>query len=117
VKKVLACVAAVAAAALALLGGCTTNDLVAKGGACFQAIDCQAGLVCIYANDAGTCSDDLSSIVNVPETGSPDAPAQQDAPVGDAPADQVAPQDTGVQDTGVQDTGAQDTGASDAADD
>lgn len=112
----MACAAAVAAAALALLGGCATNDLVAKGGACFQSIDCQSGLVCIYVNDAGSCTDDLTGIVSVPETGSPDAPAQQDA-APDAPAQDTGTQDTGTQDTGTQDTGTQDTGTTDAAGD
>lgn len=103
---------AVATAALASLGACTTNDSVGQGGACFQSIDCQDGLVCIYVNDAGSCTSDSTGIVNVPESGSPDA-----APPPDAPADQVASdvtqqQDTGTQDTGTQDTGAQDTGTS-----
>ena len=113
----MACATAVAAAALALLGGCATNDLVAKGGVCFQSIDCQSGLVCIYVNDAGTCTDDLTGIVNVPETGSPDAPAQQDAAPPDAPAQDTGTQDTGTQDTGTQDTGTQDSGGTDAAGD
>jgi hypothetical protein len=103
----------------AMTGGCTTNSLVAKGGSCFQSLDCQAGLVCIDANDAGgICTDDLTGIVDVPEAGS-DAPAQQDVTVADVTVDQTVPdtstQDTGTQDTGTQDTGTQDTGVDDGA--
>ena len=107
----MACAVAVATAALASLGGCTTNELVGQGGACFQSIDCQDGLVCIYVNDAGSCTSDLTTIVNVPESGSPDA-APPDAPADQVAAD-VTPKDTGAQDTGTQDTGAQDTGTQD----
>ena len=98
----------------ALTGACTTNSLVAKGGACFQSIDCQAGLVCINANDAGgVCTDDLTGIVDVPEAGSD--VAQQDVTLADAPVDQAAPPDTGPPDTGPPDTGTQDTGVDDGA--
>ena len=111
-KKLLAWAVVVAAAPIGMLGGCATNDLVAKGGACFQSIDCQLGLVCVYVNDAGSCTDDLSTINNPAEAGGGSDVAQQDVTT-DAPADQSV-QDTGTQDTGTQDTGTQDTGASDA---
>jgi hypothetical protein len=121
VRKVLACGAACALLAwLATTGACTTNALVGQGGACFQSIDCQLGLVCKNLNDAGgVCTNDLTGVVSVPEAGAADA-AQPDV-VTDAPADQTVTdtgtQDTGTQDTGTQDTGTQDTGAGDSATD
>lgn len=111
---------ALAAPALILASSCTTNGLTQKGGACFQTIDCQDGLICKYVNDAGSCTDDLSGLNTLPPEAGADTPAQLDAPVVDSPADTTPPQDTGVkdtappQDTGVQDTGTQDTGATDA---
>lgn len=100
---------------LVLTGACTTNSLVAKGGACFQSIDCQAGLVCIDANDAGgVCTDDLTGIVSVPEAGMPDAPqpmdAQPDSVVPDVVAKDTSTPDTSPPDTGTPDTGTPDTG-------
>ena len=98
---------------LGATGACSTNSLTAKGGACFQSIDCQDGLVCKNLNDAGgTCTDDLTGTVFVPDA-SADAAAQPDGMVTDAPADVVQVQDTGTQDTGTQDTGVQDTGVQD----
>jgi len=99
---------------LGATGACSTNSLTAKGGACFQSIDCQDGLVCKNLNDAGgTCTDDLTGTVFVPDATAGDAAAQQDVTVTDAPADVVQVQDTGTQDTGTQDTGTQDTGVQD----
>jgi len=111
VKRLLAWAVALVAPALILASSCTTNGLTAKGGTCFQTIDCQNGLICKYVNDAGTCTDDLTGLNTLPEAAS-DAPAQLDAP-NDAPTD-APPQDTGTQDTGTQDTGTQDTGTQDS---
>jgi hypothetical protein len=115
VRKILALGWASAISWLAVTGACTTNSLTAKGGACFQSIDCQAGLVCINANDAGgVCTDDLTGIVSVPEAGSPDAVAQPDAPadvtVQDVVTQDVVAQDVVTQDVVTQDTGTPDTG-------
>jgi hypothetical protein len=102
-----------------LASSCTTNSAVGEGGACFQAIDCQLGLICKYVNDAGTCTKDLTGLNTLPAEAGGDAPQQQDS-ANDAPVMQdtgtkdTGTQDTGVQDTGVQDTGTQDTGATDA---
>ncbi len=109
---------------IGLFDACTTNALVAKGGACFQSIDCQEGLVCVPTpgvDGGGTCSDDLSSITKPVEAGG-DAPATTDATT-DAPADTGTPDtgapdtgtpDTGTPETSTPDTGTPDTGASDA---
>jgi hypothetical protein len=122
VKRLLACAAALVAPALILASSCSTNSLTAKGGTCFQTIDCQDGLICKYENDAGMCTDDLTGLNPLPEAAS-DAPALQDSP-NDAPvSDAAPPQDTGVkdtappQDTGTQDTGTQDTGTTDSGGD
>jgi len=106
--------------AFGLVGACTTNALVGAGGACFQSVDCQEGLVCIPtpgADGGGTCSNDLTS-VNKPVEAGGDAPATTDAAT-DATTDTSVP-DTGIPDNNVPettppaDTGTQDTGASDA---
>jgi hypothetical protein len=111
VKRFLALVVVVATPAL-ILAACTTNGLTAKGGTCFQTIDCGEGLICKYANDAGTCTDDLSGLNTLPAEAAADAPAQVDAP-NDGPVQDTGTQDTGTQDTGTQDTGTQDTGTQD----
>lgn len=95
------------------IGACTTNALVAKGGACFQSIDCQEKLVCIVAvgADAGTCTDDLTTIVDVPDVNIPEAQAF-DVVV----TDQVAPADNNVPETSPpQDSGTQETSTNDAS--
>ncbi len=96
-----------------LVSSCTTNSAVGEGGACFQAIDCQLGLICKYVNEAGTCTKDLTGLNTLPAEAGADAPQQQDA-ANDAPVTDTGTQDTGTQDTGVQDTGTQDTGTQDS---
>lgn len=118
-RKSFAWAAAVVAAGLVAAGACTTNDLVGQGGACFQSIDCQLGLVCVHLGDAGMCTNDLDGTVFVPEAGGGGDVAQPDVTVSDAPVDQnvtdvVAQPDTGTPDTGTPDTGTPDTGATDA---
>jgi hypothetical protein len=106
----LACAVALVAPALILASSCTTNGLTAKGGTCFQTIDCADGLICKYVNDAGTCTDDLTGLNTLPEAAT-DGPTPQDVAPTDSPVtDSPPPQDTGTQDTGTQDTGTQDTG-------
>jgi hypothetical protein len=107
----LALAVALAAPVLILASSCSTNGLTAKGGTCFQTIDCADGLICKYANDAGSCTDDLTGLNTLPAEAAADVPAQPDV-VSDAPTDSP-PQDTGTQDTGTQDTGTQDTGTQD----
>jgi hypothetical protein len=66
-------------AALASLLGCSgTPEPKAENYACFRALDCQAGLVCVE----GRCTSDLTPIV--PEG---TAAAPPPAPSGDAGAD------------------------------
>ena len=108
----MACAVALAAPALILASSCVTNGETAKGGTCFQTIDCASGLICKYVNDAGTCTDDLSGLNTLPPEAAADTPAQLDAPT-DSPTDAAPPKDTGTQDTGTQDTGTQDTGTQD----
>ena len=113
----MACAVALAAPALILASSCATNGETAKGGTCFQTIDCASGLICKYVNDAGTCTDDLSGLNTLPPEAGADAPAQPDSP-SDSPADTTPPQDTGTPDTGPQDTGTtQDTGTQDSGGD
>ena len=103
---------ALAAPALIFASSCATNSLTAKGGACFQTIDCQDGLICKYVNAAGTCTDDLTGLNTVPEAAG-DTPAQQDVTPTDSPKDSPPPPDTGPPDTGPPDTGPPDTGPPD----
>ena len=109
----MACAVALAAPAVILVSSCATNGLTAKGGTCFQSIDCQDGLICKYVNDAGTCTDDLTGLNTLPPEAAADTPAQLDAP-NDAPVSDAPPPDTGPPDTGPPDTGTQDTGTTDA---
>lgn len=93
---------------------CGSGALTAKGGACFQAIDCQLGLVCIAPTgaDAGVCTDDLTGVATLPEA-STDAVAQPD---GTVIPDSGTP-DTGKADTGTPETGTPDTGSADSSGD
>ena len=80
----------VVAACIAFLAGACSSaaSLVPKGGECFAATDCAAGLVCIPRKD-GTraCDSDLTS-VEKPATG---ASTDAGAPAADAgPADDAA---------------------------
>lgn len=108
----MACAVALAAPALIVASSCAVNGETAKGGTCFQTIDCASGLICKYVNDAGTCTDDLSGLNTLPAEAAADTPQQNDSP-NDSPADTTPPQDTGTQDTSTQDTGTQDTGTQD----
>jgi hypothetical protein len=114
----LACAVAIFAPAAIVVSSCAVNGETAKGGTCFQTIDCANGLICKYVNDAGTCTDDLTGLNTLPPEAGADTPQQNDAPndapVSDAPPQDTGPQDTGPQDTGPQDTGTQDTGTTDA---
>src|SRR6185503_21193189 len=93
------------AGALMLLGlaagwACSTSPkLVGAGGQCFQATDCQDGLVCIPLSNGGrVCSADLTSVQKVPEP--PDnGDAADDGPTDDGPLDGPPPGD-GPGDTG-----------------
>jgi hypothetical protein len=116
--------AGVVVVVVGILSACTTNALTAKGGACFQSIDCQDGLVCIPtpgADGGGTCTDDLTTIVSLPEAGGDGAMADV-AVTPDGSPDTSVP-DVGVPDNNVPDsnppadTGAPDTGGGDAATD
>jgi hypothetical protein len=96
---------------LVLVNACGQNSLAPKGGTCFQATDCQAGLFCLVADGGpGTCSDCTSCVATVPEAGGDSTVT--DAPL-DSPTDQVV-MDNNVPDTNPQDTGPQDTGTQDA---
>jgi hypothetical protein len=99
---------------------CGTGALTAKGGACFQAIDCQLGLVCIapMGSDAGVCTDDLTNIVDLPPEAGADAVALPDGTVPDSSVPDTGTPDTGKPDTGTPDTGTTpDTGSADSSGD
>jgi ABC-type Fe3+-hydroxamate transport system substrate-binding protein len=56
--------------AVALAACSSPPKLLGAGKTCFQATDCQAGLVCVpQSNQTRVCSSDLSSLVRVPEGG------------------------------------------------
>jgi hypothetical protein len=104
---------------LVLSAACSSASLVPSGGTCFQSIDCQLGLVCIYpmGGDAGSCTSNLNSIDDVPPL--PDAGMMEATPMMDSPAvmDQTAPKDNNVPETVVDETGTPETGTNDAAGD
>ncbi len=111
VKRLL--VLLVVPAALTGLFSACANDLVAAGGDCFQAIDCQEGLVCIK----GKCSNDLTGIISTPpEAGAGDATMTDGATDGasDGQVQDVAQPDTGTKDSGTPDTGTPDSGGQDS---
>jgi hypothetical protein len=100
---------------LALMGSCSSASLVASGGPCFQSIDCQLGLVCItpMGSDAGSCTNNLNGIVDVPPIGDaaqPDATPMMDV----VTMDQVV-KDNNVPETVVMETGAPETGPEDSS--
>jgi hypothetical protein len=99
------------AAWVAILAACSTSaKLVGNGGECFQAVDCEQGLVCApQKTGKGICTGDLSGVqTNLPAgaadaaadgtaDGMRDAPANQDGPPADnvvPPADNFVPPDT-----------------------
>lgn len=104
---------------LGLFWACSDAALVAAGGECFQAIDCEPGLVCIpAAGGKSVCSSDLTGIVKVPpEAGAPaDAAPPSDATITyDSAVD--APPPPPPKDTGVPDNNPPplDSGGNDAA--
>jgi hypothetical protein len=95
------------AVVVALIAACSTHaKLAGQGEQCFQATDCEDGLVCVPAPDGrSACTNDVSSIVHMQEAGGPaeaaprdgatDAPPS-DAPMmmPDAPPAEAAPQDS-----------------------
>ena len=66
-----ACVSAVALGGI--LAACSTQaKAVAQGGQCFQAIDCQDGLVCVPQPDGrSACTNDVSGIVHIEDAAVP----------------------------------------------
>jgi hypothetical protein len=61
------------------LAGCSSAEPKGANHACFRALDCQGGLVCVE----GRCTDDLAPIV--PEgAGTPAVPAGNAPPAADA---------------------------------
>jgi len=104
-----------AALACAAVGACSSSPkLVGAGGECFQATDCQDGLVCIpKRGGSSVCSSDLSSIQTTEEAGGAptdasddgpaDGPPPGDGPLPDSEPDTVVPADTAPPgDTGVE---------------
>ena len=88
----------------AVIACSSSPALVAAGGECFAASDCQPGLVCVpQKNGPRVCSSDLTQITGrppadpdaaMPETSVPDAVTDApvtDAPTADAPADTSIP--------------------------
>lgn len=85
--------------------------LVAAGGECFAATDCEPGLVCVpQRGGARACSSDLSQIVGRP----PAEAGAADTGGGDGP-DEVGSPDAPGQDTSLPDTSMPDTSVADAA--
>ena len=62
-----------------VLAGCASAEPKGPNRACFRALDCQSGLVCVE----GRCTDDITAIV--PEgAGTPAVPAGQNGADADA---------------------------------
>lgn len=101
---VVAVVLAPVVVAVAAGSGCRERaGLVDRGGECFLATDCAAGLVCVdQGNGIRTCTDDLSEVVGEPP---PDGAMPVDAGEGgDAPRD-APPNDGNPPIDAGQDTG------------
>ena len=112
--------AAVAVCALIAAGACSTPaKLVAQGGECHQATDCEEGLVCIPQQDGKSiCDSDLSKIqktedaapppvhdAGTPRDGASDAPVARDGGGGT----DAAPPDDGA--AGVDSSSPPDAGS------
>ena len=103
-RTVAVTVALVFPAVLAL--ACSSSPaLVAAGGDCFAASDCQPGLVCVpQKNGPRVCSSDLTQVTGRPPAEGDAAMAEAgeaatpDAPVADAPEQETSTPDTGVKD-------------------
>jgi hypothetical protein len=100
-----------ALAVVGVLTGCSTKaKLVASGGECLQATDCEDGLVCVPQSDGKRiCSNDLSGVQMVEEAAAP--PPAKDAGSRDARRD--APADVEPPDADQSDTGAVDDAPTD----
>ena len=89
--------------ALALSSACSTKaKLIAQGGDCLQATDCEDGLVCVPQDDGRRiCSNDLSGVQTIEEAAAPrprdggPRDGRADAPPGDADQGDVDQSDTG----------------------
>ena len=90
-----------------VLHACSTKaKLIAQGGDCLQATDCEDGLVCVPQKDGRRiCDKDLSGVQLTEDAAPPREAAPQDAPADGVTADGPPPDD------GATDTG----GAADAA--
>ncbi len=82
-----ACVSAVALGGI--LAACSTQaKAVAQGGQCFQAIDCQDGLVCVPQPDGrSACTNDVSGIVHIEDAAVPREAAARDGMADGQPGD------------------------------
>jgi hypothetical protein len=106
--------------AVVALFACGTDPSVsAAGEECFEATDCQDGLICVpQQNGSRVCSNDLSGVSGKPpgeDAGPMEAgeggELNDGAPPTDAPA-----QDTSAPDTSVKDTGSPPADAADEGD-
>ena len=95
-------IVATAAATLfwvAILAACSTSaKLVGNGGECFQAVDCEQGLVCApQKNGTRICTGDLTGVQSTLPAGGGDAAADatmdgvDGGPLPDAPVNPDAP--------------------------
>ncbi|WP_394828875.1 hypothetical protein [Pendulispora albinea] len=92
-----------------VVASCSENKLAGPGGDCFQATDCEDGLVCVPSGNRKVCSNDITGLQTPPaKDASLNDAARADAPV---PNDAYRPPDTSVPDTRPPvDTGVVDTG-------
>jgi hypothetical protein len=99
-----------------VLVACSTQPAASGAGEeCFQATDCQSGLICVpQPSGARLCSNDLSKVAGRPPPEAGAADTGGDGPREGAPADGPK-QDTSMPDTSVPDTSAPDTSVADAA--
>lgn len=101
---------------VAVLFACATPPAASgPGEECFQATDCQSGLICVpQPSGARVCSNDLTKVAGRPPPEAGAADAGGDGPREGAPAEGPK-QDTSMPDTSMPDTSVPDTSVADAA--
>lgn len=105
-------------AGVLIVAACATKPAAAGAGdECFEATDCQAGLICVpQPSGARICSNDLTKVTGRPPPEAGAADTGRDGPnegsVKDGPGQDTSTMpDTSIPDTSVPDTSIADAGA------